>query len=139
MVGTARQRLAHLPHVTVHRADATRLSYGNDTFDGVTSFLMLHHVIEWESAVSEAYRVLRPGGVFLGYDLVATRTASLVHRVDRSPHRLIKRGRLEPVLAQVGFEAVTVQYSLRGLVFRFAARKPHPPRFDGVAFGSSAV
>lgn len=131
MVRAARQRLVHLPHVVVHQADATRLPYGNGSFDVVTSFLMLHHVVDWESAVSEASRVLRPGGMFLGYDLIASRAASLVHLVDRSPHRLIERGALEPALALAGLQAVTVQYSLRGLVLRFAARKPHPPAPGG--------
>lgn len=126
MVRTARQRLEHQPHVVVHQADATRLPYGDESFDVVTSFLMLHHVLEWERAVSEASRVLRPGGTFLGYDLVASRVASLVHLVDRSPHRLIERGALEPVLARAGIQPVTVQYPLRGLVVRFVARKPPP-------------
>ncbi|HLS72460.1 MAG TPA: class I SAM-dependent methyltransferase [Actinomycetaceae bacterium] len=138
MARAARQRLAHLPHVVVHQADATRLPYKDGSFDAVTSFLMLHHVIEWESAVSEASRVLRPGGMFLGYDLVASRVASLVHLVDRSPHRLIERGTLEPVLARAGLQAVTVQYSLRGLVLRFAARKPRPPQPGGGAIESTS-
>lgn len=128
MVRTARRQLVQQPHVLVHQADATRLPYGNESFDVVTSFLMLHHVVDWETAVSEASRVLRPGGMSLGYDLVASRVASLVHLVDRSPHRLIERETLEPVLMHVGFQAVTVQYSLRGLVLRFAARKPGPPQ-----------
>jgi len=62
MVRTAQQRLAHLPHVVAHQADATRLPYRNGSFDAVTSFLMLHHVIDWEGTVSEASRILRPGG-----------------------------------------------------------------------------
>lgn len=68
-----------------------------------------------------------PGGMFLGYDLVASPVASVVHLVDRSPHRLIERGTLEPVLAQAGLQIVNVQYSLHGLVLRFAARKTCPP------------
>jgi len=58
-----------------------------------------------------------------------------MHLVDRSPHRLIERGTLEPVLAQAGLQAVTVQYSLRGLVLRFAARKPSLPQLGGGAIG----
>ncbi|MGC0250468.1 MULTISPECIES: class I SAM-dependent methyltransferase [unclassified Pseudactinotalea] len=127
MVRAARQRLVQLPHAVVYQADATQLPYGNGSFDVVMSFLMLHHVIDWESAVNEACRVLRPGGMFLGYDLVASPVASVVHLVDRSPHRLIERGTLEPVLAQAGLQIVNVQYSLHGLVLRFAARKTCPP------------
>lgn len=136
MVRAAQHRLAAgLSHATAQQADATRLPYDDDSFDVVTSFLMLHHVINWESAVKEASRVLRPGGLFLGYDLVAARLTSLAHLVDRSPHRLIERGALEPVLTQAGFETNAVRYSLRGLVMRFASRKAHTPPADGSASG----
>ncbi|MDP9390160.1 MAG: class I SAM-dependent methyltransferase [Actinomycetota bacterium] len=30
------------------------------------------HVVEWRRALGEVSRVLRPGGCFVGYDLVAT-------------------------------------------------------------------
>ena len=54
-----------------------------------SSCLMLHHIIDWERAVAEVARVLRPGGTFVGYDLLRTPLASLFHRLDGSPHRLL--------------------------------------------------
>ncbi|BBX85321.1 class I SAM-dependent methyltransferase [Mycolicibacterium aubagnense] len=89
MVDAATQRLKDRPQVTVQSADATRLPFGDGAFDSVVSCLMLHHVIEWEAAVAEIARVLRPGGVFVGYDLTRTPVATAVHRVDRSPFRLV--------------------------------------------------
>lgn len=127
MVRAARHGLARLPQTTAEQADATHLHYDKESFDVVTSFLMLHHVIDWESAVSEASRVLRPGGLFLGYDLVASRMTTLAHMVDRSPHRLIEHGQVEAVLAQDGFKRVSVRYSFGGLVLRFASRKAYTP------------
>lgn len=135
MVRAARHRLECLPHATAQQADATDLPYDNESFDVVMSFLMLHHVVNWEDAVNEASRVLRPGGLFLGYDLVASRVASLAHLADRSPHRLIERGTLEPVLARAGFESVSVRYSLRGLIMRFSSRKVHTPSAEGLNTG----
>lgn len=85
---------------------------------------MLHHVIEWEHAVVEGSRVLRPGGVLVGYDLLASRMASLVHRADRSPHRLIDPGAFEPVLDQVGLELLALRLSFGGRILRFVAQKP---------------
>lgn len=124
MVADARTRLARYPHITTRQADATHLPFGDETFDYVASFLMLHHVIDWEESIGEASRVLRPGGTFLGYDLTVSRTASWLHFADRSPHRLIERGALEPALEMLGFEPVRVRYSLGGRVLRFAASKP---------------
>ena len=98
MVEAAQDRLAGHPLVQARQADATRLPFEDESFDTILSFLMLHHVIEWEHAVTEASRVLRPGGAFMGYDLLASPMASLVHRADRSPHRLIKPGAFGPVL-----------------------------------------
>ena len=43
----------------MHVADATKLPFEDETFDHVFSFIMLHHVLEWEKALSEATRVLR--------------------------------------------------------------------------------
>jgi SAM-dependent methyltransferase len=73
----------------VKTADATAMPFPDDSFDSVVSCLMLHHIIDWEGAVAEVARVLRPGGIFVGYDLTRSPLASLFHRLDGSPHRLI--------------------------------------------------
>lgn len=78
-----------MPAMTLRSADATAWPFADDSFDSVVSCLMLHHVIEWEAAVAEIARVLKPGGLFVGYDLTRTPAATLVHRVDRSPFRLV--------------------------------------------------
>lgn len=45
--------------------DATDLPFENEDFDAVTMFDLLEHVPDHERAVSEALRVLRPGGHLL--------------------------------------------------------------------------
>ena len=45
--------------------DATALPFGDRTFDAVTMFDLLEHVPNDRQAISEALRVLRPGGVLL--------------------------------------------------------------------------
>ncbi|MCW2761594.1 MAG: Methyltransferase type 11 [Marmoricola sp.] len=69
MVAAARKRLGTCANARVERADATDLPFADNTFNVVTSYLMLHHVVEWHQALTEVSRVLRPGGAFTGYDL----------------------------------------------------------------------
>ena len=126
MVDAARTRLAAHGNVTVEMASVSALPHDDDSFDAVTSFLMLHHVVHWEEALAEILRVLRPGAMFLGYDLTDTAAARLVHKADRSPHRLISPPQLAARLSEVGFDKVTVEASARRHVMRFAASAPGP-------------
>ena len=107
---------------TVRTVDVTSLPFGDDHFDGVVSFLMLHHVIDWQAALDEAARVLRPGGAITGYDLTDTPLARAVHRVDGSPHRLIGPAEMADGLSVAGFVQVEVDLGLRHHVMRFSAQ-----------------
>lgn len=123
MVAGARIRLAKHENVVAERADVTALPYAAGRFDVVTSYLMLHHVIRWLDALSEAARVLRPGGMFVGYDLTNTGAARFVHRVDGSAHRIISPEELRAGLAGAGFTDIAVTVAARTHLMRFRATK----------------
>lgn len=123
MVAASRSRLSGAPHIDVREADATRLPFGDASFDWVLSHLMLHHVVDWPAALTEAHRVLRPGGRLLGYDITATPLARAVHWVDRSPHQLLSPELLEAGLVDAGLTVDHVRTSGVGHVMRFAARR----------------
>jgi len=124
MVASARARLAPFAdRAQVRQADATDLPFPDDRFDAVLSFIMLHHVIDWEATVGEAVRVLRAGGVLVGYDLVAGRPARWLHQAEGASHRLMTLGELRDRLAELSVEAVQLRPSLAGLVARCTARK----------------
>jgi len=124
MVRAARERLSGLAGVTVKQADVTALPFDDGSFDVVTSYLMLHHVIDWPAALAEAARVLRPGGVLVGYDFTDTAFARLIHWADRSPHRILAADELRHGLEAAGFEGVAVRTSHRNHLMRFRARRP---------------
>ncbi|MCX8564298.1 class I SAM-dependent methyltransferase [Mycolicibacterium mucogenicum] len=122
MVDAATGRLKDNPRVTVQSADATRLPFADGVFDSVVSCLMLHHVIEWEAAVAEIARVLKPGGLFVGYDLTRTPVATAVHRVDRSPFRLVNPDELAAEGQRNGLR-IDTDTKVFGHVMQFSAAK----------------
>ena len=72
MLAYAERHRAASPHrdrVEFRLADAKRLAFEDDSFDTVYSNTILHHIPEPHSFLSEARRVLRPGGVLLIRDL----------------------------------------------------------------------
>lgn len=77
MVERARTELGARAEVV--EADAADLPFPDEAFDTVLSFLMLHHVEAWRTALSEAARVLKPGGLLLGYDVMGGRISHARH------------------------------------------------------------
>ncbi len=127
MLEAAERRLAHFgDRIELREADATDLPFDDGSFDVVVSFIMLHHVIEWEAALGEIARVLRPGGLFAGYDLVWSRSGRLVHRFDRSPHRFATVPALRARFGELPFDGVRVQPAFAGLAAQFSARRRMP-------------
>jgi ubiquinone/menaquinone biosynthesis C-methylase UbiE len=122
MTRAAATRLAGFPNASAKTADATAMPFADDSFDSVVSCLMLHHIVDWERAVAEVARVLRPGGTFLGYDLVRIPLAGVFHRLTGSPHRLIVPGDFQEECARNGL-TISLQSRLLGHVMRFVARK----------------
>ena len=45
-------------------ADASLLPFGANVFDAAVGFGFLHHVPQWQKALAEVARVLRPGGTY---------------------------------------------------------------------------
>jgi ubiquinone/menaquinone biosynthesis C-methylase UbiE len=102
MVAACRDRLApYGDRARVVRADATALDFPDCSFDAVVSFIMLHHVIEWEQALRECTRVLKPGGVLVGYDLLRNPVSRLIHIIDRSRNRLMTMSELDAFVPQL--------------------------------------
>lgn len=50
-------------------ADVTELPFEDGEFDGVLSFDVLHHIPDWDKALHEISRVLKPKGLYLLNDL----------------------------------------------------------------------
>jgi ubiquinone/menaquinone biosynthesis C-methylase UbiE len=126
VVAAARLVARRHQRATVRQADATALPFEGDSFDAVLSVLMLHHVVDWERALAEAARVLRPGGVVVGADLLSSFPARLLHRLEGASYRMVTRRELRATLEDLPFDQVTIKPGRTRLAVRFTARKANP-------------
>lgn len=96
-------------NVTVIEGDATALTFEDDRFSGATCFAMLHHVPSAElqdRLFAEVARVVRPGGLFVASDSLASEDLRAFHEGDTyvpiDPDGLAER------LSRAGFDDVDV-------------------------------
>jgi ubiquinone/menaquinone biosynthesis C-methylase UbiE len=128
MVEVAGARLSQFgDRVTARHADATALPFPDNTFDAVLSWVMLHHTVEWEKALAEAIRVLRPGGQLVGYDLLSTPPLRLLHPASDHSHRMIHLSELREAPRDLPVDGAIVKPSLAGLTARFTFQKRATP------------
>ena len=124
MVAAANRRLAAFAdRATARQADATALPFDDDTFDVVVSWIMLHHTIEWERALAEAIRVVRPGGQLVGYDLLSTAPLRTLHQAEGTRFRMMKFRELRDTVRELPVAHAILTPGGGGFVVRFTLRK----------------
>jgi ubiquinone/menaquinone biosynthesis C-methylase UbiE len=119
MLQAARRRVRDLASVEVRRGELEALPIGDEELDAATLLLVLHHLAEPALALSEAFRVLKPGGRLLIADM-------LPH--DREEYRQqmghiwlgFSEDHIKRLLAGAGFDRVRIV----GLPVNSAAKGP---------------
>ena len=110
-------------NVQVVHGDGAAMPFADGSFSAVVAFTMLHHVTTaaaQDGLLSEARRVLCPGGVFAGFDGVDSLLFRLVHLGDG--YLPVEPGTFGRRLQAAGFTDVTIEQGRRR--FRFQARRP---------------
>ena len=110
-------------NVDVVTGDATAMPFRDAQFSGGVSFTMLHHVPSTplqDRLLREVWRVLKPGGMFVGSDSLQSWFMRLLHLGDTlipvNPETVGAR------LEAAGFDVLEVAKNSQA--FRFRARKP---------------
>jgi ubiquinone/menaquinone biosynthesis C-methylase UbiE len=96
-------------NVQIVTGSAAELSYPAESFDSAGCFTMLHHVPTLalqNQILAEAFRVLRPGGVLIGSDSLASTHLHEFHEGDT--YNPVEPASLLPRLQTLGFSKVTV-------------------------------
>jgi ubiquinone/menaquinone biosynthesis C-methylase UbiE len=110
-------------NVDVVTGDATQMPFPDAQFSAGVSFTMLHHVPSPElqdKLLREVWRVIKPGGIFVGSDSLQSLLMRLIHINDTlvpvDPDTFSAR------LEAAGFEVLAVEKNSDA--FRFHARRP---------------
>jgi SAM-dependent methyltransferase len=110
-------------NVRVVHGDGAAMPFADGSFSGVVAFTMLHHIstaVAQDGLLSEARRVLRPGGIFAGCDGVDSLLFRLFHLGDS--YMPVDPDTFGGRLRAAGFTDVTVDQNWRR--FRFRAKRP---------------
>ena len=102
--------------------DATAMPFSDAQFSGVVSFTMLHHVPSPElqdKLLREVWRVLRPGGAFVGCDSLQSLLMRLIHIGDTLVP--VHPGTFGVRLEAAGFQVLELEKNSDA--FRFHARR----------------
>jgi ubiquinone/menaquinone biosynthesis C-methylase UbiE len=119
MVGRAKMRLASIPHDRLELAvgSATAIPANNESFDAVFDFGILHHVPDWQRAVREIARVLRPGGLFFFEEVTRQALERWLYRT-LFDHPLENRFGVEDFAAELARNAITVEGAVESIIAR---------------------
>jgi len=110
-------------NVEVVKGDATEMPFANAQFSSTVCFTMLHHVHTpslQNQLFREVWRVLLPGGAFVGADSLQSLFMRLIHICDTLVP--IVPDTLGDRLQAAGFQVMEIEKNAEA--FRFHARRP---------------
>jgi len=113
----------HDSNVRIVIGDATEMPFPDEEFSAVVSFTMLHHVSSTalqDRLLAQVWRVLEPGGIFVGSDSRQSWVMRIIHLGDTlvpiDPDTFSTR------LQTAHFEVLGIEKNAHA--FRFHARRP---------------
>ena len=109
-------------NVRVIEGDATAMPFESGSFHTVFCFTMLHHVPSpalQDRVIAEAFRVLAPGGLFVGTDSRMSLRMKVFHLFDTMV--IVEPETFRERLRRAGFRDARIQVS--GRAFRFCAAR----------------
>ncbi|QOD01982.1 class I SAM-dependent methyltransferase [Pseudarthrobacter sp. BIM B-2242] len=138
MINRAARRLARYgDRVRLAQGSATdlrsALSAGDDDYDAVFDFGIVHHIPNWRAAIAEASRVLAPGGRFYFEEVTAHALARPTYQrlFDHPTEDRFTAQQFLDELANHGLVVIGSLTRISGDYLLGVAAKPVPARSDG--------
>jgi ubiquinone/menaquinone biosynthesis C-methylase UbiE len=120
------------PTINFKTGDVEHTGFENDTFDIVLMSGLLHHFPDFFRVVSEAKRILKPGGKILAYDPNRANPVMWLYRCKQSPfysavgvtenEQPLSKKALMKVFKKVGFSDLKA-YSVSGITYKYVESK----------------
>jgi ubiquinone/menaquinone biosynthesis C-methylase UbiE len=105
-IALAQAQSQNIDQVHFETADSTALPFEDASFDVVATAKMTHHIPNWQDALTEMLRVLKPGGYLVYNDIALpgwlARIAASVTQRALPPTPLA----LDAIAAEYGLEAI---------------------------------
>lgn len=97
--------------------DATRLSFKDSSFDLVLSQNVFHHIPDWQLSVHQIYRVIRPLGYFIWFDLVFPKVSKQIFQPLVKNYGLYTFRDIKSAFDMIGFKQLFHERFAHGLFF----------------------
>jgi len=120
------------PNISFTTGDVEFIPFASESLDGILLSGIIHHLPDPSILASEVFRVLKPGGVVIGFDPNRFNPFMWLYRVKSSPfysnkgvtenEQPINATQVMQSFKKVGFD-VYISY-LSGLKYRYVASKP---------------
>lgn len=122
MIRRAQKKGQNLPNARFLEGDVSKLAFEDDTFDVIVDFGIVHHVPDWQDALAEVHRTLRPNGEFLFEDLSLETWENGIGRplkkiLEHPYDRMFRRQEFVDELKRLGFEVEV--YGKNPVSFRY--------------------
>jgi len=99
--------------------DVCEIPAPDGAYDAVFNYLVLHHVIDWQRALAEVHRVLKPGGLFYFEETPGSSLSSWPARVllDHPTENRFEADEFAEAVRRQGFSVGHIEVRARGNVF----------------------
>lgn len=71
------------PNILVEQADATKFRFNNNGFDAVVGLSVIHHIPNWEEALDELHRIIKPNGLLIIKELSIDTFSTFFGKISR--------------------------------------------------------
>jgi ubiquinone/menaquinone biosynthesis C-methylase UbiE len=101
-------------HLHYSVEDAAHLNFKDASFDLVLSQMVFHHIPDWETAVREVARVLRPQGYFVWHDFAFSKIIKAIFQPFTKNYGLYTFVEIKSAFLRNGFDTRSYERAMHG-------------------------